>query len=309
MANLHDLVSAEDLAGLEGLELLASRLVNGFLTGRHDSRRKGGCSEFAEHRAYTPGDELRRLDWRIAAKSDRHFIKQFHEESNLSALLVVDASASMAFSVSTRTKLLHARAAAACLGRLLLGQGDAVGLAVAAENAPGPIPPRASAKQLDTLLASLAALTAAGANTLPETLRRLLEQLRRPAHLVVLSDGLVELDALARILPQLAARGHRLLFLQVLAPEELHFPFEDPMRFESLEEPSSTVDVDPRLIAPTYLERLRLFLESLRRLCLRTGGEHHLLPTDQALGESLAPFLFSRSRRQRGAHTRQEPTP
>src|SRR5271154_2384213 len=130
MSSILDSVDAADLAQTENLELLSRHIVDSILTGRHRSKHKGGGAEFAEHRSYCPGDEIRLLDWRVFGKSDRYCIKQFEEETSLQAILVVDASGSMGFGLSTPSKYIYSRRASLCLARLVLRQNDAAGLAV-----------------------------------------------------------------------------------------------------------------------------------------------------------------------------------
>lgn len=298
LATIRKLVTVEELAALQHLELTAARVVEGFLTGSHRSKMKGGSGEFAEHRAYSAGDEVRRLDWRVVAKSDRYYIKQFHEEANLGVVLVLDASGSMAYGDSTRSKFLHARAAAACLGRLILGQRDPVGFAVAQRKASNFLPARSSAGHLNGLLEALLNTEAKGRNDLLSTLDWLIRNLRRRSQFVLLTDGFVELDILERQLLALAARGHQLLLLHVLAPEELTFSFQDNARFQCLET-FQEVDVDPILMADTYLSRMQAFVDRLRRVCIRAGGDYEPLRTDQPLGTVLGDYLRRRMRRSR----------
>jgi uncharacterized protein (DUF58 family) len=298
LAAIQKLVTVEELAALQHLELVASRVVEGLLTGNHRSKMKGGSSEFAEHRAYSAGDEVRRLDWRVVAKSDRYYIKQFHEESSLGVVLVLDASGSMAYGDSTRSKFLHARAAAACLSRLVLGQRDPVGLAVAQRKASTFLPARSSAGHLLELLESLINLEAKGRNDLLSSLDWLIRNLRRRSQLVLLTDGFVEIDILERLLLGLSARGHQLLLFHVLAPEELTFSFQENSRFQSLESPE-TIDLDPVLFADTYLSRMQAFVNRLRNACVRAGGDYEPLRTDQPLGTVLGDYLRRRMRRSR----------
>jgi uncharacterized protein (DUF58 family) len=298
LATIRKLVTVEELAALQNLELVAARVVEGILTGTHRSKMKGGSSEFAEHRAYSAGDEVRRLDWRVVAKSDRYYIKQYHEESSLGVVLVLDASGSMAYGDSTRSKFLHARAAAACLSRLVLGQRDPVGLAVAQRKASTFLPARSSAGHLLGLLESLLKTEAKGRNDLLSTLDWLIRNLRRRSQFVLLTDGFVELDILEKLLLALAARGHQLLLLHVLAPEELTFSFKENSRFQCLET-LDEIDVDPIVFADTYLSRLQAFVDRLRRICLRAGGDYEPMRTDQPLGTVLGDYLRRRMRRSR----------
>ena len=297
MSAIRALVSAEDLIALEKLELVAGRVVEGFLSGRHESRMKGGCSEFAEHRAYGIGDEVRNLDWRVVAKSDRYYVKQFHEHSSLSTVLVLDASGSMAYGESTPAKFLHARSAAACLSRLVLGQHDPVALAVARENAPAFLPARSTANHFLAILDALVCAQPGGPNALLETLERLVRLVRHRSQFILLTDAFVEVDALEPLLLALGTRGHQILLLHVLAPEEFTFPFSDGTRFESLETSEEFYDVDPAAFAEMYLERMQTFIQRLRRACLRAGGDYQPLPTHQAIGATLADYLRRRTRR------------
>src|SRR5688572_5550017 len=129
LAGVSDVVDPKDLSRLEGLELLASRVVDGLLSGRHRSRMKGGSAEFTEHRGYVPGDEIRLIDWKVFGKTDRYFIKQYIEQTCLQVIVVLDGSGSMAFGMAEPTKFQYARAIAACLTRLVLRQSDSAGLA------------------------------------------------------------------------------------------------------------------------------------------------------------------------------------
>jgi uncharacterized protein (DUF58 family) len=298
LAAIRKLVTVEELAALQHLELLASRVVEGILTGNHRSKMKGGSSEFAEHRAYSAGDEVRRLDWRVVAKSDRYYIKQFHEESNLGVVLVLDASGSMAYGDSTRSKYDHARAAAACLARLVLGQRDPVGLALAQRKASSFLPVRSSAGHLPQILNAMIDIEAMGRNDLLSTLDWLIRNLRRRSQFVLLTDGFVEIEIFERLLLALAARGHELILFHVLAPEELTFSFQENARFESLESPEA-IDVDPVVFADTYLSRMQTFVDRLRRACVRAGGDYVPMRTDQPLGTVLGDYLRRRMRRSR----------
>ena len=303
LAAIRKLVTPEELSALHHLELVAPRVVDGLLTGTHRSRMKGGCSEFAEHRAYSPGDEIRTVDWRVVAKTDRYFIKQFHEESNLGVVLVLDASGSMGYGDSTRTKFLHARAAAACLSRLVLGQRDPVALSIARKKAPPFIPAHSSPGHLMTILDALIRLEPVWQNDLLSTLDWLIRNVRRRSQFVLLTDAFVEIEVLERLLLAVSARGHELLLLHVLAPEELSFTFRENSRFRCLET-ASTIDLDPVLFADTYLAKMQTFIDRLRRACIRAGGDYEPLVTDQPLGNTLADYLRRRARRSRRVASR-----
>ncbi|MEY5025038.1 MAG: hypothetical protein RLZZ244_566 [Verrucomicrobiota bacterium] len=297
---LQQLVSPEDLAVLDRLEMLSRRSVEGIHQGLHHSRMKGGSSEFAQHRAYTPGDELRHLDWRVAARADRYYVREFHAESVLPTVFVLDTSGSMRFGQSTRSKFSHARAAAACLARLLLSQRDPVGLSTLPDSRGlRLLPPRMAPNHFAELVAALGMLRAEGATLLREHLESLLPHLRRKSLLLVFSDGFEDPRTLSETLRRVRAAGHEFVFFHVLTPEELGFPYRDSTRFESLEVKGQHLDMEPLDFAETYLERMRVFVESLRRGCMHAGGDYEPLPTHQALGASLADYLHRRAERGR----------
>src|ERR1700722_12936277 len=187
MHSILDSVDPADLAQTENLELLSRHIVDGFLTGRHRSRHKGGGAEFAEHRAYCPGDEIRLLDWRVLGKSDRYCIKQFEEETSLQAMMVVDASGSMEFGMSTPSKYHFSRAAALCLARLVLRQNDAAGLAIIGGGIRSFTPPRSQPRHLEMLIESLTRAAPSGRTSLAADLGQLARQIKRRALIILFS--------------------------------------------------------------------------------------------------------------------------
>ena len=160
LAGVSDVLDPRDLARLEGLELLASRVVDGLLSGKHRSQLKGGSAEFTEHRGYVPGDEIRLIDWKVFGKSDRYFIKQYIEQTCLQVIVVLDGSGSMAFGFTDPPKFQYARALAACLTRLVLRQSDSAGLAVLGSTVRNYVPPRANPNHFQAILQLWGALHA-----------------------------------------------------------------------------------------------------------------------------------------------------
>jgi uncharacterized protein (DUF58 family) len=289
-----ELLKPDDLARIDHLEWISTRVVNGLYSGRHRSRMKGGCAEFAEHRAYSPGDEVRLLDWRVFAKSDRYYIRQYEEQTNLQALLVLDASGSMGFGMSTPSKFQYARAAGACLARLILRQSDAAGLAVVGPAAPAFLPPRAQPDYMRILLARLQESEPAGETSLALHLPEIAGRMKRRGMIVLFSDCFEDLERLSTALHLLRARGHEVLLFHTLAPEELAFAFDGWSRFRSLENPDLEIDLDPAVIREEYLGRLRTFLERLREVCGEARADYIPFPTDQPLGEALGYVLYRR---------------
>ena len=294
-----DLVDPRVMDRIGNLELLSRCVVDGLLSGKHRSTHRGGCGEFAQHRSYAAGDEIRRIDWQVYARNDRYFIRQFEEETNLQATIAVDASGSMRFGMSTLSKFEYARRMAACLARLLLHQRDAIGAAVLHQFAPMFVPPRQNAGHLQAILTALQAARPAEGGSLAAQIRACIPRLRRRGMFILISDCFGDLDQLATALKVLRARGHDVIVLQVLAPEELNFDFRHWSAFESLEVAGERVRLDPASVRRQYLERLREFLDRLEEAVTGIGGDYVRTATGEDLAETLALFLRSRAARGR----------
>jgi uncharacterized protein (DUF58 family) len=293
--SIADFVSPEDLTKTENLELLAKNVIDGLLSGRHRSRLKGGSTEFAEHRAYCPGDEIRLLDWRVYGKSDRYCIKQFEEETSLQVVLTVDASGSMGFGRETISKYDYSRRAALCLARLILWQRDSVGLAVTGGGVRSYVPPRSAPRHLEVLLNTLAKAAPGGPTSLAADLAALGPRIKRRGMIILLSDCFEDVDQLAKSMRLLRARRHEVLLFHILAPEELSFSFRHWTRFESLEEQGQQLDLDPMEVRAEYLARLKTFLEKIRYTCAELGCDYVPAPTAQPIGDVLADYLRRRA--------------
>jgi uncharacterized protein (DUF58 family) len=293
------LLDTASLAKIGHLELLSMNVVDGMLSGKHRSKQKGGCFEFAEHRAYTKGDEIRLIDWRAVAKTDRYYIKQFEEETNLQAVTVVDCSGSMDFSLSTVSKLDYARMASACLTRLILRQRDSVGLAIVDSHLRQFIPPRARASHLTAILETLRNVAPRGSTSLASSLLQLAKRLRRRGVIIVFSDFLTELKPLSSAVRQLRVRGHEVLLFHIMAPEELDLPFKKWTRFECLETRGVYLDLDAPTVRKEYRTRVQTFLHDVRQEFTALGCDYELTTTDQFLGDVLARYLTRRAARTR----------
>jgi uncharacterized protein (DUF58 family) len=294
-----DLVDPQVMERIGNLELLSRSVVDGLLAGKHKSTTKGGCSEFSQHRQYAPGDEVRQIDWQVYARNDRYFIKQFEEETNLHGIVAIDTSGSMKFAMSTVSKLEYARRAAACLARLLLYQRDAVGAVVLNETRPLFVPPRQNAAHLQAILSCLQAAEPADGGSLGDQIRAFIPRLHRRGLFVLFSDGFGDLDDLGRALRALRARGHDVIMMNVLAPEEIHFDFRRFSCFESLETAGLRVHLDPASIRDEYLQALRRHLSQLEEMVTGLGGDYLRMSTNHDLAELLGWFL--RGRMARGA--------
>ena len=297
-----ELVDPKVMEQIGHLELLSRRVVDGLLAGKHRSTTKGGCSEFSQHRQYAPGDEIRQIDWQVYARNDRYFIKQFEEETNLHAMLAIDTSGSMQFGLSTINKLDYARRAGACLARLLLRQRDAVGAMILHETTPQFVPPRQHASHLQAILSTLHHAKASDAGRLGEMIRQSVPRLQRRGLFVLFSDCFGDLDDLATGLRMVRGRGHDVVVMHVLAPEELSFDFRRWSKFQSLESADLNISLDPPSVRREYLRRMNQFVTQLEELVVSIGGEYVRMTTSTDLSEALGWFL--RSRMARGDRSR-----
>jgi uncharacterized protein (DUF58 family) len=282
-----------------GLTLLARQVVEGFLTGVHRSPFKGFSVEFAEHRQYTPGDEIRHIDWRAFGKTDRYYVKEYEEETNLKAYLLVDASGSMDYRGSRKalSKFEYSQHVAASLAYLMLHQMDAVGLITLDTKIRGLVPPRANPKHLLRVLTTLEKTTPGGETAMAPLWHELAgHHLKRRGMVFILSDFFDQLDPLMKALQHLRHRNHEVVLLQVLAPEELEFPFKRLTQFRNLETRDQKVLVDTRRLRDDYLANFQRFRDELKERAGRLHVDYHLLRTDQPVDRALGIYL---SRRQR----------
>lgn len=286
------------IAKLDCLAVRARVIVEGALTGLHRAGLRGSSVEFAEHKEYTQGDEIRHIDWKVLGKADRYYIKQYEQESELTCYLVLDASGSMNYQGQGVSKREYASNLVAALAHLLVQQRDRVGLSIFGDsNVNQMIPPRAQAAHLRTLLGVLEQLSAApqqGNESLATALERVagLARLRRGL-VVVVSDLLEQEGAALEVLRHLRARGHDTILFHVLDRDEVEFPFDGLSMFRSLESQNEVL-VDPASIRKTYIERMQEFLERTETHCQRSGIEYHLALTNHPFEQTLMRFLAQR---------------
>ena len=282
------------LSKLGQLDMIAKTVVDGFLSGKHRSTHKGGCTDFAEFRPYAEGDDIRQLDWRHYAKSDRYYVKQFDDETNLQALIVADCSGSMQFGMSTVSKWHYAQMSVACLGHLLLRQRDSVGLAVVGEKLRNYVRPLPRASQLARVISVLENTQASGESTLSSSLMEITGRLKRRGMVILVSDCFGSVADLKHVLQQFVARGHDVLVNQILAPEELTFPFRRESFFQDLELPRR-IQVNPSAIRKQYLAEFQAFQDELRGSMTDAGVDLVTMTTDQDIGETLSRYLRRRA--------------
>ena len=296
------LLPAESLATLSRLELTARGVVEGFVSGKHRSPHKGFSVEFAEHRQYVPGDDLRNLDWRVLARKDRYYIKQYIEETNLRATLLVDASGSMGYcgEVASRiggvptSKFAYAQYLAASLTYLMIGQADAVGMVTFDTKLRAYCPARSRASQVRLILEELNRTEPGGETGLADVLHTIAERIPRRGLVIVLSDLFDDVDKLLEALHHFRYRRHEVLVMHIMAEEELRFPFDSFTNFEDLEGVSEQLALDPKTIRASYLERVRHFLTEVKAGCGQMEIDYVPLSTKAPFDRALADYLSRR---------------
>lgn len=283
-----DLLDPADVARLGGIEIVAQGVVEGFLAGIHRSPFRGFSVEFTEHRAYQPGDELRYLDWRILARSDRLFLKQFEEETNLRAMILVDASRSMAWrGAATRlTKRAYADRLAAALALILLRQRDATGLITFDEAVRQVVPARVKRGQWARFVRGLLETPDGRGTAAQAALARLASLLARRGLVVLVSDLLFERELALTALRYLRHRGHQVIVLHLMDPAEAALSGPPEVRFRDPESAASVV-VRPRELARAYGATVRREVAAWRTACRRHGIVYHQVMTDLPFGMAL----------------------
>jgi uncharacterized protein (DUF58 family) len=279
------------------LTFIARQLVEGFLTGMHKSPYKGFSVEFAEHRQYYPGDEIRHIDWRVLGKTDRYYIKEYEEETNLKAHLLVDASGSMAYAGKSPSKFVYAQYLAASLAYLMLHQRDAVGLAIHDTRVRHFLPPKATSKHLLKIITTLEQTKPEGETAMAPLWHQFAGQMKRRGLVVILSDCFDQVPHLMRAIRHFRHRRHEVLLFHILAPEEMEFPFKKWTQFRNLEVAGDKKLVDPQRLRREYLKNFEAFCKDLREQAGQAQVDYHLIRTDEPVERALGIYLTKRQTR------------
>jgi uncharacterized protein (DUF58 family) len=285
-----------ELRKIANLQVLARLVVEGFCSGLHTSPHKGFSVEFREHRSYVPGDEIRRLDWKVFGKTDRLYIREYEEETNLRATILLDASGSMDYAGSGVSKHDYAVRVAACLAYLMLRQQDSVGLVTFDRRVRRYVPPRSRPGHLRVLLDALEASRPGGETELGGVFHQLVPKIHRRGLLIVLSDCFGDVPDLLSALAHFRDAHHEVILFQVWHPDELAFPFRQWTRFDSLEHEQDRRLLDPVTLRSVYLENLERFRSALREGCHRHRVDLVPLVTDTPYADALAIYLARRMR-------------
>jgi len=281
------------------LDLRARLIVEGFVSGRHRSPYKGFSVEFAEHREYAPGDDLRYLDWKVYGKSDRLYVKQYEEETNLVATVCLDVSESMRYESPAKdggmSKYDYAATVAASLAYLVIHQQDAAGVALFDDEVREMLPAGSQPVHLQRMLGLMEGFRGGPRTDLGASLGAIAEKIRRRGLVVIVSDLLDEPDRVLAGLRRLRSRRHDVVVFQVLDRDETQFPFDRMTRFEATEEPASELLCDPKALRAVYLESLEEFQRAVRAGCLAERIDFVPLDTGTPLDVALSGYLARRA--------------
>jgi uncharacterized protein (DUF58 family) len=292
------ILDAETIAKLSHLEITARQVVEGFISGLHRSPYRGFSVEFAEHREYSPGDEVRQIDWRVYARSDRFYIKQYEEETNVRAYLLVDSSGSMQYkgehSFQGLSKFEYAQHIAAALAHLMLRQSDAVGMVTFDKSIRRYIPPRSAGTHLHVLLEELARTEPGEETSLAAIFHDLAERIKRRGLIIIISDFFDDVNEIIEAMHHFRYRHHEVMVVHVMADEELSFPFRRWLEFRDLER-NYKLMLDPSSLREEYLRNLHTHLEELAHGCGQLEIDYLQFNTADPYDSVLAGYLGRRA--------------
>ncbi len=287
-------LNPEILARLSRLDLKARLVVEGFMSGLHASPYKGFSQEFADYRPYIAGDETKRIDWKVYGRRDRYYIKEFREETSLRAYILFDKSGSMAYGRKI-TKMEYSKYLAASLAYLLYRQKDSVGIASFDKKINQIIPPSSKKINFLQILKLIDQAQASGETSLSQVIFELAKKIKRRGLIIIISDLLDDPNEIVKALRSFRSRKHELIVFQILDPDEVTFPFQEPSRFYDLENNSELV-IQPALLRDSYQKKFRLMLEFYQRKLLEFNIDYVMLNTRTEYDRALFAYLEKRGR-------------
>ncbi len=297
MAHVSDFLTPADLQRISSLQVLARVVVEGFTTGLHRSPHKGYSVEFKQHRQYVPGDEIRHIDWRVFGRSDRYYIREYEEETNLRSTIILDRSGSMNYKGSSPgavSKFDYATRLAACLSYMMVHQADGVGLVTFDDKIRRYIPPRSKVSHLRLIIDELEKSQPGGETELGQVFHDLVPKLHRRGLLIIISDCFGEVANFLKAMAHFRHARHEIVVFQVWDRDEIEFPFRGWTQFDCLEQEGVKHLLDPAMLRQAYLENLGKFRDELQRGCRK----HHidLVPffTDEPYSKALAAYMTRR---------------
>jgi len=289
------LIDSKVAARLSAQPLVARFAMEGSVSGMHRSPHRGSSVEFAEYRQYVPGDDLRRLDWRVLGRTDRYYLKEFEAETNLRCYFVLDCSGSMNFTSGDSSKLDYAIKLIAHLAYQLVQQGDAAGLVTVGPKVITELPPKRTPSHLQLMLNLLTEVKGKGETGLADTLHELAEKAGRRALVLIFSDCFTDIEPLINGLQHLRFQKHDVGVFHILDRQELDFNFDRPIRFADLESSLSMV-TEPAMVRDAYLEQFQQFQSALQRGCHECNSDYREVMTTQPFDKVLADFLIDRAK-------------
>jgi len=282
------------VAKLKNLSLLARQAVEGFISGLHRSPHKGFSVEFAEHREYTAGDDLRHLDWVAWGRTDKYFIKQYEQETNLRAYILLDVSNSMAYGFgSEMTKFTYGCFLAACLSYLMCRQQDVVGMIAFDQDVRFHLTPGSTPAHMDRIFRHLEGIEPSGKTAIASTFHRLADMIAKRGLVIVLSDLYDDPSEIVKALQHFVFKKHQIIVFHLMDPAELEFPFRKMVQFVDMET-QEKLQVDPRYIKEAYLAEMNRFVEHYRKECSDRNIEYQLTSTDTPYDRMLMNYLAKR---------------
>jgi uncharacterized protein (DUF58 family) len=289
----------DELARIARLELRTRKVVEGFVSGLHRSPYYGQSVEFVQHREYVPGDDTRRIDWKLWSRSDRYYLKQFEEDTNVRVMLLVDGSESMQYASNKISKFDYACTAAASIAMLALRQNDAVGVSLFDREVRSLVRTSSRHNHLRAVLAGLTKATSSGETDIRKVLHRVAETLSHRSIIILFSDLFCERDALFQGLHLLKQRRHEIMIVHVMDDQELDFDFSGTLQFLGLEN-AGRLTCDPAALRPGYLDAMNTFLEQTRRRCAASRIGYQLTRTSEHLDAVLSRLLAATGNAKQG---------
>jgi uncharacterized protein (DUF58 family) len=290
-----DLLDPDTVNRASALGLYARKVVEGYKVGEHRSPLKGFAIEFAQHREYTPGDDVRHMDWKILARTDRLFIKQYEQDTNYIAQVLIDCSGSMNFASGVLSKFHFAKVITACLSHVILQQRDAVSIGFIGNGAPSLLPRTDTPNRMPWLMEHLAQAKATGNSNIGDDVLKLAPQIKRRSIVVIITDLLQDEEALFAALPRFRYQESEVILFHVLDHAELDLPYSDKVRFEGLEG-EEALTTQPENFAAAYRKEVEDYCIQMRRNCESHDAHYVLVDTSKPLSEALGEYLSFRRR-------------
>ncbi|MDD5772917.1 MAG: DUF58 domain-containing protein [bacterium] len=296
MSDYKKYLDPQVVAKISNLELVARLVVEGFVAGMHKSPYRGFNVEFAEHRQYNPGDEIRYIDWRVWGKRDKYYVKQFEEETNLKCHIILDKSASMGYSSGNVSKLMYGVYLTSALSYLMLNQRDSVGLTTFDKDIRTYLPPRGQPAYLKEILNSLSNIKPEEKTDLSFVLHRMADKIKRRALIIVISDFMDDTNRVIAGMKHLRHKKHEVIVFHLMDPQEKEFNFNDPMEFVDMES-NEVLKTDPNRIRAAYRQRIEEFIKDFKYHCGGAAIDYSLLLTSTPFDIALSNYLAKRRTR------------